>query len=91
MASKEIPWTQGGGRIVCTFTGAGDAPLSFSSDPNPGLDRVQDVDVCTTDGSVSVSVNVRQTGQRHEFLAKASQGSEAFVTADGQLFAVLKD
>ena len=88
MASKEIPWTQGGGSIVCTYTGAGDAPLTFSSDPNPGLDRVQDVDVCTADGSVSVTVSVRQTGQRHEFMT--SEGAEAFVTVDGQLFAVLK-
>lgn len=90
MASKEIPWTQGGGSIVCTYTGAGDAPLTFSSDPNPGLDRVQEVDVATAVGDISVTVSVRQTGQRHEFLAKASQGAEAYVTADGQLFAVLK-
>ena len=90
MASKEIPWTQGGGSIVCTYTGAGDAPLTFSSDPNPGLDRVQDVDVCTADGSVSVSVSVRQTGLRAEYMVKGANGPEAFETADGELFAVLK-
>ena len=56
METKLIPWDEGGGNIVLTFTGDGDGTISVSSDtPNPLFrERVQTLHVDTTTGRPGV-------------------------------------
>lgn len=88
MATTTIKWNVGEGNIVATYSGSGNAPISITSDANEGIDREQEINVSTTQGSnpQSVGVLVRQEGSREIF--NASDGE--FILADGGTFNVLK-
>ena len=84
---KIIAWKEGDGNIVISYTGKGNAPISFYSDTrNEGIDREQKVSVYTTDASLSADVIVRQPGIREVF----NVADGGFVLSDGNTFNVKK-
>lgn len=87
MASKTIAWKQGSGNIVCTFSGAGDAPVFLTSDANEDLDRQQDLKLVTTVGGLQATLTVRQPGLREEFV---TTDDGEWLVAGGEIFGVLK-
>lgn len=90
MATTRIDWNDGEGQIVATYGGIGDGPLRFSSTTaNEGLDRSQRVQVAARGSALEVDVEVRQTGLREEY-CMAQTGNPTLHTADGMVFAVLK-
>lgn len=90
MGQTRIDWNDGEGYILASYGGSGSGPLRFtSSTANDGLDREQTVQVAAKDAPLEVEVTVRQTGLREEFCT-ADTGSPSLLTADGQVFAVLK-
>ncbi len=90
MAVTRIDWKDGEGQIVATYGGTGDGPLHFTSTTaNEGLDRAQRVQVASRESPLEVEVTVTQTGLREE-MCMAQAGNPELMTADGQVFAVLK-
>ena len=61
MATLTIPWNDGNGNIILTYTGQGDGTVTVqSSTDNLGEDRQQTITLKTTDGSVEVEVTIQQ-------------------------------
>lgn len=90
MAITLIDWKDGEGQIVASFGGRGDGPLRLSSNTaNEDVDRSQDVTVAADGGTPAVTVAVSQYGLRERFLT-AQSGEPVFLTADNEIFAVLK-
>lgn len=73
MATIKIPWGDNtGGNIVLSYGGSGNGTVSIGSDtPNPGATREKRVTLRTTNpgAGVSVSITVRQVGQREPLYA----------------------
>ena len=61
-----IPWNDGPGNIVLTYTGQGNDTVVVTSDTdNLGLERQQTITLKTTGGNASVQVTIVQpTGMR---------------------------
>lgn len=61
MATLTIPWNDGNGNIILTYTGHGDDTVTVQSDTdNLGADREQIITLRTVDGTKAVQVTVRQ-------------------------------
>lgn len=87
MATKTIKWNEGEGNIIASYSGIGSAILSLACDiENEGLDREQEITIATTDGEISTSLLVKQSGKREIF----SVGGADFTLYDGATFNVLK-
>jgi hypothetical protein len=57
MASISIPWNDGSGNIVLTYTGQGNGTVTVTSDTdNLGNDRQQTVTFYVTDGAIRLSL-----------------------------------
>ena len=84
-----IKWNEGEGNIVATYTGNGNASISFASEANEGIDREQEIIIQTTEGNnpKNVSIVVKQTGLRETYIAK---DDEVYVTADNEIYGCLK-
>mgnify|MGYP007045038016 CR=1 FL=1 len=90
MPTTRIDWKEGEGQILASYGGAGEGSLRFSSTmANKGLDRSQKVQVASRESPLEVEVTVTQTGLREE-MCMAQAGNPELMTADGQVFAVLK-
>lgn len=91
MANTLIDWNDGEGSIVASYEGDGDGSLRFSSTTaNEDVDRSQRVQVAAAGSPLEVEVTVSQTGLRQVFCT-AQAGNPEFLSADGKIFAVLKD
>lgn len=64
MATLRIPWNDGNGNIILTYTGQGDGVVTVQSDTdNLGDDRSQTITLRTADGRATAQVTiVQQTG-----------------------------
>lgn len=82
-----IKWNEGEGNITAIYNGSGDGSISFNSDDNEGIDREQNIKVKTTDGLISVSINIKQMGLREVF--NCTDGE--FILSDNTTFNVLKE
>lgn len=64
MASISIPWNDGAGNIILTYTGQGDGTVTVTSDTdNLGTDRQQIVTFVVTDGAIR---NTIETSSSHQ-------------------------
>ena len=76
MATLSIPWHDGPGNIVLTYTGQGNGQVTVSSDTdNLGHDRRQTITFVVTDGAIREAL---VTGSSHQL-----------VTADGHALTCL--
>ena len=76
MASISIPWNDGPGNIVLTYTGQGNGTVTVTSDTdNLGHDRQQIVTFYVTDGAIRESL--------------ATSNAKQLVTSDGHLLTCL--
>ena len=61
MATLTIPWNDGNGNIILTYTGQGDGTVTVRSDTdNLGADRQQVITLRTVDGGAQAQVTVIQ-------------------------------
>ena len=61
MATLTIPWNDGNGDIILTYTGQGDGTVTVQSDTdNLGADREQVITLKTADGTRAVQVTIQQ-------------------------------
>ena len=61
MATLTIPWNDGNGNIILTYTGQGDGTVTVQSDTdNLGVDREQVITLKTADGTRAVQVTIQQ-------------------------------
>lgn len=61
MATLTIPWADGNGNIILTYTGQGDGTVTVQSDTdNLGADREQVITLKTADGTKAVQVTIQQ-------------------------------
>jgi len=61
MATLTIPWNDGNGNIILTYTGQGDGVVTVRSDTdNLGNDREQVITLKTEDGTKAVQVTIHQ-------------------------------
>ena len=61
MATIRIPWNDGPGNIVLTYTGQGNQTVVVTSDTdNLGVERQQTITLKTSDGKVSAHVTIVQ-------------------------------
>lgn len=61
MATLTIPWNDGNGNIILTYTGQGDGTVTVQSDTdNLGADREQVITLKTEDGTKAVQVTIQQ-------------------------------
>ena len=61
MATLTIPWNDGNGNIILTYTGQGDGTVTVRSDTdNLGADRQQVITLRTIDGGAQAQVTVIQ-------------------------------
>lgn len=61
MATLTIPWADGNGNIILTYTGQGDGTVTVQSDTdNLGADREQVITLKTADGTRAVQVTIQQ-------------------------------
>lgn len=62
MATLTIPWNDGNGNIILTYTGQGDDTVTVRSDTdNLGADREQTIILRTADGTKEVQVTIQQS------------------------------
>lgn len=62
MATLTIPWADGNGNIILTYTGQGDDTVTVRSDTdNMGADREQTITLRTADGTKEVQVTIQQS------------------------------
>lgn len=62
MATLTIPWNDGNGNIILTYTGQGDGTVTVMSDTdNLGADREQTITLRTADGTKEVQVTIQQS------------------------------
>ena len=62
MATLTIPWNDGNGNIILTYTGQGDGTVTVRSDTdNLGDDREQTITLRTADGTKEVQVTIQQS------------------------------
>ena len=62
MATLTIPWNDGNGNIILTYSGQGDGTVSVMSDTdNLGADREQTITLRTADGTKEVQVTIQQS------------------------------
>lgn len=62
MATLTIPWNDGNGNIILTYTGQGDGTVTVRSDTdNLGADREQTIILRTADGTKEVQVTIQQS------------------------------
>ena len=62
MATLTIPWNDGNGNIILTYTGQGDGVVTVRSDTdNLGADREQTITLRTSDGTKEVQVTIQQS------------------------------
>ena len=62
MATLTIPWNDGNGNIILTYTGQGDGTVTVRSDTdNLGADREQTITLRTADGTKEVQVTIQQS------------------------------
>ena len=62
MATLTIPWADGNGNIILTYTGQGDGVVTVQSDTdNLGADREQTITLRTADGTKEVQVTIQQS------------------------------
>ena len=62
MATLTIPWNDGNGNIILTYTGQGDGVVTVQSDTdNLGADREQTITLRTADGTKEVQVTIQQS------------------------------
>ena len=62
MATLTIPWNDGNGNIILTYTGQGDGVVTVRSDTdNLGADREQTITLRTADGTKEVQVTIQQS------------------------------
>ena len=62
MATLTIPWSDGNGNIILTYTGQGDGTVTVqSTTDNLGEDRQQVITLKTTDGTKVVQVTIAQS------------------------------
>lgn len=85
MARITIPWNDGNGNIILTYTGQGDGTVTVaSSTDNLGEDRSQVLTFKTVDGTVQVQVTVYQpTGMQTLRVVTAT-----ILTANGDVLRV---
>ncbi len=61
MATMTIPWADGNGDIILTYSGQGDGVVTVrSTTDNLGADREQVITLRTQDGSRAVQVTIQQ-------------------------------
>lgn len=61
MATLRIPWNDGNGNIILTYTGQGDGVVTVQSDTdNLGDDRRQVITLRTADGRATAQVTIVQ-------------------------------
>ena len=61
MATLTIPWNDGNGNIILTYSGHGDGTVTVqSTTDNLGEDRQQTITLKTTDGTKAVQVTIAQ-------------------------------
>ena len=61
MATLTIPWADGNGNIILTYTGQGNGTVTVQSDTdNLGADREQVITLKTADGTKAVQVTIQQ-------------------------------
>ena len=61
MATLTIPWADGNGNIILTYTGQGDGTVTVRSDTdNLGVDREQVITLKTADSTKAVQVTIQQ-------------------------------
>lgn len=61
MATLTIPWNDGNGNIILTYTGQGDGTVTVQSDTdNLGADREQVITLKTADDTKAVQVTIQQ-------------------------------
>ena len=61
MTTLTIPWADGNGNIILTYTGQGDDTVTVQSDTdNLGADREQVITLKTADGTKAVQVTIQQ-------------------------------
>lgn len=76
MATLTIPWQDGNGSVILTYTGEGDGVVTVrSTTDNKGDDRQMVLTLKTADGSKQVQVTISQP-----------TGMQLFVTADPYIF-----
>lgn len=85
MATLEKQWKDGG-ILSASYSGVGNATITFSSDINEGVDREIEIAIRDLDNTISIERTVRQYGKREEF--NGSDG-EIFMS-DGGTFNVIK-
>ena len=62
MTTLTIPWNDGNGNIILTYTGQGDGVVTMRSDTdNLGADREQTITLRTADGTKEVQVTIQQS------------------------------
>ena len=62
METLTIPWNDGNGNIILTYTGQGDGTVTVeSTTDNLGVDRQQTITLKTTDGTKAVQVTIAQS------------------------------
>lgn len=76
MATLTIPWQDGNGSVILTYTGEGDGVVTVrSTTDNKGDDRQMVLTLKTADGSKQVQVTISQP-----------TGMQLFITADPAIF-----
>lgn len=76
MATLTIPWQDGNGSVILTYTGEGDGVVTVrSTTDNKGDDRQMVLTLKTADGSKQVQVTISQP-----------TGMQLFITADPYIF-----
>lgn len=80
MATKNIAWGQGSGSINIEYTGQGNGTIVITSDPNNlGVERTKQIEVNTTDGSVSRRITiVQEANYRIQYLTFIALESGTF-------------
>lgn len=82
----KIKWKEGEGHITATYKGSGSGPIVFTSDPNEGIDREQNIIIRILNGRATTSLKVKQIGLREIFTCVDGE----FIVLGSNTFNVLK-
>lgn len=92
MSDLSINWKDGVGEVteqslvVSPGSGTGDAPVSFGSETNKGIDRTLELEVVSSKG-VKKTLTVNQEGCRQAYV---TSDGKRWLTSDNQVYGVLK-
>lgn len=92
MSDLNINWKDGVGEVteqslvVSPGSGTGDAPVSFGSETNKGIDRTLELEVVSSKG-VKKTLTVNQEGCRQAYV---TSDGKRLLTSDNQVYGVLK-